>query len=275
MNCTRPTTPARFAAGIGHISANFIKEKADERHNPHAGAERRPGGGNRDDPARTRDHGIPGAPVSRDRKGNLSPPAEGSMHLAPKALEQPQLSSISDRVAAWKGTDRQVETDGLRKAGQDPDARGPIDSALDAADLGMRDADPLADDLLAQTARTPGFAYLATDRREHPVRIAIRAVDRVLSRSHPRRSSLQSISGDFPRSRRGTVGCAPSVHYDRTPGAGVLRLFARRAGRPEVCPDPVVSFFPCTEPVSGAPIPLVPLARRTTLQTPAGAEAVA
>ncbi len=65
----------------------------------------------RDPPPFALDHGVPGAEVSVDREGDFRAPSKTRMQASAKPADQPQLTYVAERVAAWVGANHEVEPD--------------------------------------------------------------------------------------------------------------------------------------------------------------------
>jgi len=107
------------------------------------------------EPAVAPNHGIPGAAVAIVRERDLRSPVDVAWHKGMKALEQPLLSGIPDRVAGWIRTRSNVEADGGADRGALEDRRASL-AVDDTSDGPSRHSARSSDVRVAQACHALG-----------------------------------------------------------------------------------------------------------------------
>jgi hypothetical protein len=84
------------------------------------------------------DHGVPRSAISRQCKRDFGTPPQRGRDSAFQALQQRVVGSISQRIAHWVQTDRQIKPQGGSASTQLVDGKVGNFSSLQAPELGMR-----------------------------------------------------------------------------------------------------------------------------------------
>ena len=196
-------------------------------------------------PPVTPDDGVPGTKVTGDREPDLGSPRQVRMDVRSEALQQAKLAGVTDRVAARKGTKREVEADGGAPGTQLGD-RDPVKQpAFEPQKLLVRGARFVRDGPQAQAGPGPCAPMIGTDAAHRFARTPPPA----LRWSVVGRHGDESASRPLPRDQRGPLW-GPSVA--RHPLAARIPNFDTLAG-PASGPNRgrIAGFEARTRPPSG------------------------
>src|SRR5207249_2464266 len=109
---------------------------------------------NRKAPGLAPDDCIPGSKVTRPRERNLNMPTEAGVEAHSESLKKPVLPRVPERVARRVEPQGQLEPDDRRNPAQRLDRRSAQHSALDPAQLGVRNPSSGGNSALTQPGRT-------------------------------------------------------------------------------------------------------------------------
>jgi hypothetical protein len=116
------------------------------------------------------DLGIPGAQITFDWERDLRPPPKAGVEARSEALEQGQLSAISDGVPGRIRTQREVESDRREPRTKLREAQALDLSSLEPPDLRIRRPRGIGAGPKAQAGGGPSLAVFATEPSERVAR---------------------------------------------------------------------------------------------------------